>query len=138
MPNKLKLKFRAHHLLCIQGFQGHGYDDHFVSKLSFLVESLRSDPNLLIEIVIGVDSICEPCPHHKAGDCVEDQRQNRKISGMDQKVSDLLGLKAGDTRSFQEWVQHVGRRIHTKSQLQNVCGLCEWQSKCSWYDGLNE
>ena len=59
------MKIRAHHILCMQGFQGHGYSEEFSQNMSEVIEYLKSNQEQIIEITDDVDVVCKYCPHKK-------------------------------------------------------------------------
>ena len=38
------MQLRPHHLLCIQKFTGHGYDEPFTQHMTSIVSALKSHP----------------------------------------------------------------------------------------------
>jgi len=64
------IRLRGHHLLCLQGFQGLGYDDRSVARLHELYGAIEADPSTPVEVVEGPDAMCEPCPHLSGETCV--------------------------------------------------------------------
>ena len=58
----MKLTLRGHHLLCLQGFQGYGYDDKFVKNMSY-INNLRKSENTTVSITNKADDICRCCPN---------------------------------------------------------------------------
>ena len=52
----MKLVLRGHHLLCLQGFQGYGYDEDFVKNMTEINFS-RKQKDTLISITNENDDI---------------------------------------------------------------------------------
>ena len=44
---------RPHHLLCTQGYSGHGYDDAFVEHMNDVVHQLREVPGTRIHLTFS-------------------------------------------------------------------------------------
>ena len=59
------LKIRAHHLCCIQGFQGYGYSPVFVANMRAVISDLEACPSTSLELVSECDVICLSCPKQK-------------------------------------------------------------------------
>jgi len=73
------MKIRAHHLLCIQGFQGYGYSEEFTENMLKVIQNLKSFPNHKIQITTCCDAICACCPHNIGDKCTESSNSNEKI-----------------------------------------------------------
>ena len=54
---------RPHHLLCTQGYSGHGYDDAFVEHMNDVVHQLREVPGTRIHLTFSTDTLCSCCPN---------------------------------------------------------------------------
>ncbi|MDF2503348.1 MAG: hypothetical protein K0R06_839, partial [Clostridium sp.] len=53
--NKKVLNIRAHHFLCMQGFQGYGYSDDFVAHMSKIVNYIRKNLDCKINLINSCD-----------------------------------------------------------------------------------
>ena len=80
----MKLKLRGHHLLCLQGFQGYGYDEDFVENMCE-INRLRKLEDTSIKVVNSPDDICKACPNLVDNKCIDD-KNNDKIIAMDNVV----------------------------------------------------
>ena len=76
----MKLILRGHHLLCLQGFQGYGYDENFVKNMAEINQSRKLD-DTTISITNEADDICKACPNLKNNLC-ENNAQNERIISM--------------------------------------------------------
>jgi hypothetical protein len=45
------INIRVHHLLCMQGFQGYGYNDDFATHLKNIIERFRKNPDTFIQVI---------------------------------------------------------------------------------------
>lgn len=123
------LKIRAHHLLCMQGYQGYGYSRDFKHNLEKIINYLSSNPNSQLETVADVDIICQKCPHLENGYC--NRSSSPTIRDMDLKVLEKLGLKDGAIEPAQKLLLKV--TTWESHDLQSICGECSWKDKCLMY-----
>ena len=87
----MKLVLRGHHLLCLKGFQGYGYDDAFVENMAD-VNSKRKLNQTTITLTNCADDICKACPNLKNNLC-KDIMHNNNIVQMDMEVLKKLDFK---------------------------------------------
>mgnify|MGYP000951224147 CR=1 FL=1 len=123
------IKIRAHHLLCMQGFQGYGYSQGFQRNLEEIINYLESNPYSSLKLVADTDVICLKCPHLEDGHC--DRYSYPAIRDMDLKVLEKLDLEVGVIEPVQKLLSQVKAwNIH---DLREVCGECSWKDKCLLY-----
>ena len=84
----LMINLRGHHLLCLQGFQGYGYNEEFTRNMTIIHEKLMNDEES-IHLVNGLDDLCKYCPNLNKDICIND-RENEKILKMDKIVIDKV------------------------------------------------
>ena len=130
------IKIRAHHLFCVQGYQGYGYSDKFQANLERIIKLIRTVPNLEIEIIAEKDMICSYCPHTGKIDCQLDEDSAQKIQSMDLKVLEKLNLKEGIKDKAQNLVMLTNTKFKTYYDIQEICGNCRWEEKCLWFQKL--
>lgn len=136
MPRSLKV--RAHHLLCLQGFQGYGYDDDFVDGMIGFLKAYESDPNLEFEVTADVDTICAPCPHRDDQVCRKDPDADHRIKETDRKTLAKLGLVAGARGPARDLIKHVNVTLKSVADVTEICGTCLWTDKCLWYQSRSD
>jgi hypothetical protein len=129
------LKVRPHHLLCILGFRGLGYDEEFVSNMTKLVEKLHADSTLPITLVVGGDAICAACPHSKGGKCLKRADSEAEVTILDSKVLKRLGFEVGVQIPAGEAWERVRERL-TSEDLTEICVDCEWLGLGYCVEGL--
>lgn len=129
----MTVPLRPHHILCLQGFQGLGYDAAFTANLSQIHKKVHQNPKTAVKIVLGIDAICHPCPHHQQNRCAKTDESQIEMQELDQKVLTLLDLSVGHETTAQEIFVRANDRLKTKQDVKNVCGLCSWKQKCTWY-----
>lgn len=139
-----KLTIRPHHLLCMQGYQGKGYSEDFVSNMDKVVNFLRSEPNAEVKLLTDCDDICSACPNCKKingkYECVSEKSHftNELKIIREREILDFLNLKDGGFYKVSEVFDLVNRKINTKSCADRLyCKDCVWQSVCLWYTSLS-
>ena len=128
----MRLVLRGHHLLCLKGFQGYGYDDDFVENMA-AVDSQRKLDTTVISIVNSPDDICRTCPNLKDGIC-EDAIQNERIISMDNEV--LKKLDGTNECNAVELFGKIDELFTTKDSVSEICSNCIWHEKCLFYQKL--
>ncbi|MFH1957504.1 MAG: DUF1284 domain-containing protein [bacterium] len=128
------LRIRAHHFLCMQGFQGSGYNEEFAENMRSVIFKINSGAAPEAEVVSRCDVFCDACPHNEDGYC-------RKIRGaaktMDRTVLKKLDMKEGTKMRVGDVLHLVNTKLKSVSDVLGVCGPCEWQEKCLWFKGLS-
>jgi len=125
------LKIRAHHLLCIQGFQGYGYNKDFVKNMSEVIKKIDLNPE--VEIITECDVICSCCPHNIGGVCQKDFNSAKKVKEMDMQVLRKLNLRSGARGRIKDFFSLANAKFKNSLDVQDICGDCEWRKKCLWF-----
>jgi len=115
------MKLRPHHLLCTQGFSGRGYNDDFVENMTAITTLLRSDADVVVEIVFSTDDICSKCPRMIGDDLC---KSNDKVKLIDNKVVACFGIEE-KSYIYKDIVHEINARM-TSEIMNDVCGDCEW------------
>lgn len=131
------IRIRAHHLLCIQGFQGLGYSQDFVKKTQEIRKKIMFSPGTRVEICTGCDVLCLHCPHEKGGICEKEPSSASALKKMDEEVLRIGGIESGSIMVAEEALTHINRALAEVSEISRICGDCEWKKKCLWYIGQN-
>lgn len=118
------LRLRAHHLLCVHGFRGMGYNPGFVDNLAAIVYRFQNEPGLQIQILRNLDAVCAACPSN-GGDICEQERRDRHIQAMDDRVIRRLELAEGEVYDRDDLVERTASRIRPED-LDILCRGCEW------------
>jgi len=85
------LKLRGHHLGCVMS-AFRGKTDH--PTVPKAIEWLKKNPEGLVEIIIGPDDICLPCPHWDGNTCTRGFEELNKRK--DRKFIEQLKVKEGE------------------------------------------
>lgn len=129
----MKLILRGHHLLCLKGFQGYGYDENFINNMCD-VNSKRKLENTTIMLTNTPDDICKACPNLK-NDLCENNDQNEKIINMDNEV--LKKLETSKEYNSIELFKKIDDIFDTKESVSKICFDCMWHEKCLFYQNLS-
>lgn len=122
------LKIRAHHLLCMQGFQGYGYSDRFVEHMCEIVKYIKNNPKFKIMIVDYCDSICSECKNNIDRVCSNCEN----VDNMDRRLLHKLKLNSGKVIIVQEVMSLVKNKFQSQQDAYEICGECIWSEKCLW------
>lgn len=120
------MNLRPHHLLCIQKFTGHGYDEAFTKHLAKIVTLLSDEPKTMITLTCGCDSVCELCPNHRNGTCLSAE----KVLQMDNGVIEKCDLTYGATILWSELSRRTREKILESDQFEQICSSCQWHELC--------
>ena len=101
---------RPHHLLCTQGYSGHGYDDAFVEHMNDVVHQLREVPGTQIHLTFSTDTLCSCCPNKLGEDLCDTQE---KVKRYDRKTVEYFGLEEKDY-VYQDLIRAILPFQHAK------------------------
>ena len=129
----MKLILRGHHLLCLKGFQGYGYDEDFTKNMTE-INSKRKLESTTVSLTTSADDICQKCPNLKDGFC-EDPLHNERIVQMDSEVLNKLDIsKEYDSLELFEKIDEI---FSTKESVSEICFNRLWHEKCLFYQNLS-
>lgn len=120
------LKIRAHHFLCMQGFQGYGYNSSFTENMATIIDHIKN--NCTVAIVNYCDDICKPCSNNINNTC----KDFEKIKNMDDLVLEALKLNNNDIISTNETFKLVNETFKTIDAAYKICNNCSWKNICTW------
>ncbi len=124
------LNIRAHHLLCVQGFQGRGYSQGFVKNMDKIVNFLKNNPQTLLKVISSTDDICYCCPHNIENTCKQSPSAEDKVKKMDLETLNYLGLEEHDITTYEHIIELLSNRLDS-SDLKEICGFCLWIECCN-------
>ncbi|MEW6042512.1 MAG: DUF1284 domain-containing protein [Elusimicrobiota bacterium] len=127
------IRIRAHHLLCMQGFQGYGYSRDFVDNMKRIIKEIDSNPDLTVELTNGGDSICEYCPHFIDTCCKSAPNADARVNKMDNVVLKTINISSGTVGKITDFFSIVNNKFQTLSGTKKVCRTCTWKKECLWY-----
>ena len=53
--SKKVLNIRAHHFLCMQGFQGYGYSETFVMNMTKIIKAIKENTECHIKLIASCE-----------------------------------------------------------------------------------
>lgn len=116
------LKLRGHHLFCLVGFRGMGYSEEFAENMKNIHKGLKENPKTLIQLIDGVDHICEKYPEYKEYHCLD-----QNIFDKDKQILEKLNLQVGQTLTWEEVESRI-RKYVTPEDIDVLCYRCSWRS----------
>jgi len=126
------IKIRAHHLCCIQGFQGYGYSPAFVANMKAVISNIKAHPSKQIKLVSECDAICISCPSKR--ECsTQKSVHSHRIKNMDLVVMKKLNIEEGTVMEANEAFRLINSKLNNTSDIEDVCEACKWKKKCLWY-----
>ena len=124
------IRIRAHHLLCIQGFQGYGYTKDFVLHMERVNSFLKSNFHYNLQIVVKSDELCSQCPHDVDGRCIKGSVDG--INEFDRLVVEKANLNLKHIYTVSEAFITVNKNLN-RDHIVSLCSGCSWQDKCLFY-----
>lgn len=119
------INLRGHHLLCLQGYQGYGYDQKFKENMDKIFNSIKED--VTIKLINDIDDLCSYCPNLE--EC-------KDIEKKDDELIKIANLEINKEYSSKELFKIVNKNIKTKNDLEIICKNCQWTEKCIYYNKL--
>jgi hypothetical protein len=120
---------RGHHLLCVFGFQGKGYNEAHAMGMAAVLRRLRR-PGVRVRIVSGPDAICATCPHR------DEPRFASPDLARDQAVLQALSLPVGFEEDAGVLFAGIPGRM-TAGNLATLCAGCRWYAWGVCTEGLS-
>ena len=120
------MNIRPHHILCIQKFTGHGYNEEFTDHMKEVVSRLRSKPETYITVREGCDDLCRMCPNQEDGACTSLE----KVNAMDTAVLRVCGIAYEDTVSWEKIANQAQTQILETDIFLRICADCQWTELC--------
>lgn len=119
-----KYKIRAHHGMCINFFEGKGYNSGFTAHMADVIQGLQRNP--LICLSMQKDEICTKCPNNINGICNTEE----KVFEYDRKVISMRGLSEGMILPYDDFRKAVYENILVLNRREEICENCQWNSIC--------
>lgn len=144
------MELRAHHLLCIPMYQGHGYSEGFCTHMTEIIKRIKNTEEVFRPLA-SPDEVCSQCPNlqppvQRSGDDGSKQPESdilelkgrrcdheEKTSGKDRMLLESFGLVCGEKYGREELRETVLSHM-TEGIFDRSCGKCRWheQGLCSF------
>ena len=122
----MHLQLRPHHLLCIQKFVGHGYDEAFTAHMTAVTAAIADAPDTRVTLVQGCDALCTACPHNENGVCTTLE----KVNFMDSAVLAATKLAYGGEFPWATLARMAREKVFSTDEFPRICGSCQWFGLC--------
>jgi len=126
-------RLRAHHLGCVPGFTGHGYDRVFTDRLAAIASALAADPTHPILVVQGADDVCASCPHRDGTRCIREPSADAAVNAHDAAFLRALSLAPGDLVTPAAVRDRIDRSPAIRKALRDACTGCPWTGVCTFF-----
>jgi hypothetical protein len=130
------VRLRGHHLGCVQGFTGHGYDGPFTARLAAIAGALRADPTAPVVLADGADDVCEACPHFQGSVCAREPGAETRVRAHDAAFRAALGIAALGTVAIADVASFLALHMESRESLRIACSGCPWTGDCSFFARL--
>ncbi len=132
------MRLRFHHLLCILGFRGLGYNEKFIKKMENVIQRIKEHPDLEVEVIKECDDICSACPFNVEGFCRNEVVGGEEAVGRkDQRVAERVKLKEREKYSVKEILNLIKKKIKP-GDLSVICKNYPWLEMGYCEEGLEE
>ena len=125
------IRIRAHHILCMQGFQGLGYSEEFTRNMTRITTKIQNNPFFLVKVVTEADSICQYCPHLQQGLCNIGKDSEESIRAMDLSALKALDIESGSL-FLSAKIKVLTDNLSSKA-IKTICGGCGWRKDCLYF-----
>ncbi|MFQ6051346.1 MAG: DUF1284 domain-containing protein [Candidatus Hydrothermarchaeota archaeon] len=118
------MRLRAHHLLCLQGFRGKGYDARFTRTMKEIMNIIKLNPNLKVRVIDQCDIVCSICPWISDNRCMkEGVDREEEIREGDMEILRFLELPINTEMELKELFLLTRKKV---PKLPSICKRCEW------------
>lgn len=119
----IPLLLRPHHLLCLQNYRGRGYSESFTDGMNAVALRLRTQPETLVRITEGADTLCRSCPNRRGRECL-----SCRPALFDKNVRQTFQIRNGNIMSWKEAEEIIAPL--TGGKIRQLCPSCQWQNIC--------
>ena len=123
-------------MVCLFGFRGLGYSPEFVENMNQLLQEMKAERQLAIQVTDEPDDICRACPYDVHDKCIKNGIGSELIvKGMDRRVMQVLNIATGEIVQADAIFSLVRQKIRAQD-LKEICQGCQWQGLGYCVEGL--
>jgi hypothetical protein len=130
------INLRPHHLFCVLGFRGKGYNPDFTENMGRISDVVKNDHRLPITVTFGPDDICALCPHLKDEKCSWGEAGEEVVQEHDMALVHAFGLKKGKQITVAELFSTLESSPSVREVVLSKCSSCPWKDDCAFFDAL--
>lgn len=125
-------RWRPHHIYCEPFLTGNFPDrgERFDQIGEKIRETMRSGTDTIIEVLEGVDELCQTCPLCQDNRCQSSNGDEDAVRKWDAILLKGLGISYGEKRTAQEF----RALIKQKAPLDFCQTRCRWKDACTVFD----
>lgn len=105
-----------------------------MENMQGIVNRIRENPSIEIEVVDGVDDICLKCPHNVENRC---SKPGSNVEEFDRAIIDKLEIDIGKKVESKSLFSLVEEKIQPE-ELSIICKSCEWLEMGFCEEGLRK
>jgi hypothetical protein len=127
---RMNIRLRPHHLLCMLTYVGKGYSSAFTTNYEVIIRRLRRGEDILV--VSGPDDICSPLLESVGPHCLRASVTERdRLAAHDVGKFLACRVEAGHRITPDPGFLHRMREAFASGHIRNACIGCEWNGLCS-------
>jgi len=125
-------KWRPHHIHCEPFFAINFPDrgENFIQIEHKIKETMRTGTDTLIEVIEGVDELCQACPLCQDNRCHSPNGDENAVRKWDAVILKGLGISYGQKMSAQKF----RLLIKEKAPMAFCINKCRWRDNCTLLD----
>ena len=123
-----ELRLRPHHIMCEPFLALETFDrgEAFNTLAYQIKEALESQADTLIEVIEGVDDLCQTCPLCRDARCQSPDGDETAVRKWDAIVLRGMAISYGDRLT----AGHLSALIRQKAPLPLCATKCRWRDNC--------
>jgi hypothetical protein len=127
-----KARYRPHHIFCVRFMKGEFPDrgEEFRQASQKTKDILERQLDAMVEVVEGVDQLCQFCPDCQNERCQNPQGGEDAVRKWDGAILKGLGIDYGETKTSSDWFM----LIKEKAPLGFCEKRCPWKSSCAVFE----